>query len=149
MNKHEFLEWFREQVQTRWPMWEVNRCVLGDWFEALNRYDVTTLTEAVRRHHVRDDPARPKIGKVRAIARELRMAAVQKPPKSERLLNVVTSRQFWQIVRATFPRRRRMSLMRQQIKFDRHACDRDPEAYAWVMQERAASAVSPQRSSPT
>ena len=149
MNKREFLQWFGQQVQTRWPMWEVNRCILGDWFEALNHYDITTLTEAVRRHHIRDDPARPRIGKVRALTRELRMAAVQKAPKSERLLNVVTSRQFWQIVRATFPRRRRMALMRQQIKFDRHARDRDPEAYDWVMQERAASAVSPQRSPPT
>ncbi len=148
MNKREFLEWFRQQVQARWPMWEVSRCVLGDWFEALNRYDVTTLTEAVRRHHIRDDPTRPRIGKVRAIARELRRAAVQKAPKSERLLNVVTSRQFWKIVRATFPRRRRMSLMRQQIKFDRNARDRDPEAYDWVMQERTASARRPPRFPP-
>jgi len=146
MNKHEFLQWFGEQVQTRWPMWEVNRCILGDWFEALNHYDVTTLTEAVCRHHIRDDPARPRIGKVQAIARELRMAAVQKAPKSEHLINVVTSRQFWQIVRATFPRRRRMALMQHQIKFDRHARDRDPEAYDWVMQERATSAEPPPRS---
>ena len=146
MNKREFLQWFGEQVQTRWPTWEVNRCILGDWFEALHRCDVATLTEAVRRHHIHDDPARPRIGKVQALAREVRMAAVKKAPKSERLINVVTSRQFWQMVRATFPRRRRMALMRQQIKFDPRARDRDPEAYDWVMQERAASARRPPRS---
>ncbi|UCD52234.1 MAG: hypothetical protein JSW27_06260 [Phycisphaerales bacterium] len=148
MNKREFLQWFREQVQTRWPTWEVNRCILGDWFEALKRYDVTILTEAVRRHHIRDDPARPRIGKVRALARELRVASVQKAPRAERVINVVTSRQFWQIVRATFPRRRRMALMKEQIKFDPRARDRDPEAYAWVIQERTTSTKPPPRSPP-
>ena len=148
MNKHEFLQWFREQVQTRWPTWEVNRPILSDWFEALGRYDVTTLTEAVRRHHIRDDPARPRIAKVRAIARELRQAHLHNAPKAERLVDVVTSAQFWETVRTTFPRRRRMALMAQQIKFDPHARDRDPEAYAWVMQQPAAGPGHNERAPP-
>lgn len=148
MNKREFLQWFRAQVQTRWPTWEINRCILGDWFEALYRYDVTILTEAISRHHIRDDPARPRIGKVRALARELRIAELQKAPRSERLPNAVTSAQFWQIVRTSFPRRKRMALMIQQIKFDPRARERDPEAYAWVMQERAAASESTPRSPP-
>jgi len=148
MNKREFLQWFRDEVQTRWPTWEVNRCVLGDWFEALHRYDATSLTEAVRRHHIRDDPARPKVGKVRALAGELRRAELQRAPKPECTINVVTSGQFWEIVRANFPRPRRMALMRQQIKFDPRARERDPEAYAWIMQERAAGGESTPRSPP-
>jgi hypothetical protein len=149
MNKREFLDWFRAQVQTRWPTWEVNRYILGDWFEALKRYDVTILSEAIRRHHIRDDPARPKIGKVQAIARELRRAAAQKAPRPERFINVVTSQQFWAIVRTSFPRRRRIALMAQQIKFDPHARDRDPEAYAWLMQERDDAIASPPRPPPS
>jgi len=148
MNKREFLQWFREQVQTRWPTWEVNRCLLGDWFAALHRYDVTILTEAVRRHHIRDDPARPRIGKVRALARELHLADLQKAPKAERLIDVVTSSQFWDIVRTTYPRLKRIALMREQMKYDPHARDKDAEAYAWVMQERTARTESRPRSPP-
>ena len=148
MNKREFFQWFGAQVQARWPRWEVNGCILGDWFEALNRYDVTTLTEAVRQHHIGDGPTWPRIGKVRALARERRMAAVPKSPKSEGVPNVVTAQQFWQIVRERFGRRQRTALMQQQIKFDPHARDKDPEAYDWVTQERTASAEPRRRSLP-
>jgi len=148
MNKRKFLQWFREQVQTRWPTWEVNRCILGDWFAALSGYDVTTLTEAVRRHHIRDDPARPRIGRVQAMARELRLMTRRRAPGPEHSITAVTSEQFWEIVRTRFPRRRRIALMAQQVKFDPHARDRDPEAYAWLMQEQSAEARPPPRSPP-
>jgi hypothetical protein len=148
MNKREFSDWFREQVQTRWPTWEINRCIPSDWFEALHGYDVTILTEAISRNHIRDDPARPRISNVRALASELRRADLQKAPKPERLINVVTSGQFWHIVRTSFSRRRRIALMRQQINFDPRACERDPEAYAWIMQERSAAGESNPRSPP-
>ncbi|MCP4640903.1 MAG: hypothetical protein GY851_10740, partial [bacterium] len=133
MDKREFLQWFGEQVQTRWPRWEVNGPILSDWFTALGRYDVTTLTEAVRRHKIRHDLARPRISKVVFLVRELHSAALERAPKDEMTRDFVTARQFWEKVRTTFPRQKRMALMRQQVKFDPRAAQRDPEAYAWVM----------------
>jgi len=132
MNKTEFLHWFGQQAQPRWPAWQVNPCLLSDWYAALGRYDVATLTEAVRRHKIRDDLARPKISKVLHLVRELRRAALEQAPKEEVHHDFVTAKEFWEQVRTTFPRPKRIALMRQQIKFDPRARARDPEAYDWV-----------------
>ncbi len=144
MKKSSFMAWFREQVEPRWPGWQVNGAILSDWCVALGRYDEATLTEAIRRHKIRDDPAHPKISKVVSLARELHSAAIERAPRDESRRECVTVAQFWETVRTTFPRRQRMALMRQQIKFDPRARQRDPEAYDWVQQERDASAAAAQ-----
>lgn len=72
----EFNRWLNEQVKSRWPSWCVMGPLLGDWYAALIGFDVATLTAAVRRHRIDDDPSRPKISRVRAIARSL----CQAPP---------------------------------------------------------------------
>jgi len=136
MKKSNFMAWFREQVEPRWPRWRVNSPILSDWFVALGRYDGALLTEAIRRHKIRDDPAHPKISKVVALARELHSTALERAPKDEPRRAFVTVAQFWETVRTTFPRHQRMALMRQQMKFDPRARQRDPEAYDWVQQEQ-------------
>ena len=132
MNKTDFLHWFGRQAQPRWPVWQVNPCILSDWYAAFGRYDVATLNEAIRRHKIRDDQARPKISKVLLLARELRRAAIQRAPKDEERRDFVTAQQFWEQVRTTFPRHKRIALMRQQLKFDPRARAKDPEAYDWI-----------------
>jgi hypothetical protein len=137
MTKREFARWFAEQVQPRWPSWQVNRCLLGDWHVALGGYDKSTLTEAVRRHKIRDDPFRPSISKVRSLAREIMDASMRRAPRAEPAHDVVTAGQFWQRVRTTFSRSQRIALMAQQSKFDPHAREKDPQAYDWLMQQRS------------
>ena len=132
MNKTDFLEWFRTQVQPRWPAWQVNPCLLSDWYAAFGRYDVATLTEAVRQHKIRDDPSRPRISKVLRLVREQRRTALEQAPKEGVCRHFVTARQFWQQVRTTLPRRKRIALMRHLMKFDPRARAKDPEAYDWV-----------------
>jgi hypothetical protein len=144
MTRREFVTWFNEQVQPRWPRWEVNRCLLSDWYDALGRYDAATLTKAVRRHRIRDDLARPKISRILSIAGELSRAAAPPSPPCEPPPDVVTAEQFWEIVRTTFPRHKRLHLMRALVKFHRDPRSKDPQAYDWLMQERAsADAAAP------
>ena len=83
MNRIEFAEWFDAEVRSRWPNWRVNSCIVGDWFTALHRYDVTVLTEVVRQHKIRDDPARPRIKQVHALARTRAIADRPATPQQE------------------------------------------------------------------
>jgi hypothetical protein len=136
MKKAEFMQWFDAQVHPRWPGWQANACLLDDWYAALGGHDAATLQEAIRRHKIRDDPSRPKISRVVALAREITVASMRRAPRPERPRDVVTGAQFWQRARTTFPREERIALMAQQIKFDPHARDKDPEAYDWLMQQR-------------
>lgn len=138
MMKRDFASWFAEQVQPRWPTWQVNRCLLGDWYAALGGYDVATLVEAVRRHKIRDDPSRPRISRVASLAREITAASMRRAPRSEAPPDVVTADQFWERVRTTFGRKQRIALMAQQCKFDPHAREKDPQAYDWLMRQRSA-----------
>lgn len=144
MTKDEFGDWFTEQVQPRWPSWLVNGVLLADWYAALGRCEVATLTEAVRRHKIDDDRAAPSIRLVRAQVRRIadaRMSRSAATDRTEPPEDMVTAREFWQQVRTTFDWERRIALMTQQIKFDPHARDKDPQAYDWLMEQRAATAV--------
>lgn len=133
MNKREFMTWFAEQVQTRWPTWQINGCILGDWFTAFGRYDAAVLTEAVRRHKIYDDPARPRTNRLLSLIREITTASVRKPSPTGCSANVVTWAQFWQIVRTSFSKSQRIRLMMSLAKFHPYARDKDPEAYDWAM----------------
>lgn len=138
MTKREFATWFDEQVQPRWPTWQINRCLLGDWYVALGGYDTATLNESLRRHKIRDDPSRPRISRVVSLAREITAASMRRAPKTEAPRDVVTADEFWKQVRTTFGRKQRIALMAQQSKFDPHARDKDPQAYDWLMQQQAS-----------
>lgn len=138
MTKHEFATWFAEQVPPRWPSWLVSGCVLDDWYTALGPYDAGTLTQAVQQHAICDSPSQPRINRVRARAREIADGAMRRAPKSEPPAGIVTAPQFWEHVRSTCSRERRIALMTHQIKFDPHARDKDPQAYDWLMEQRAA-----------
>jgi hypothetical protein len=139
MTKRQFATWFREQVQPRWPTWQVNPCLLGDWCEALARYNTDTLTKAIRLHRIREDLSRPRISKVVAIARELNAAAAPRRVACPRPPDVVTAAEFWERVRTTFPRHERLKLMRALVKFHRDPRSEDPEAYDWLMEETSGS----------
>jgi hypothetical protein len=138
MKKRDFGIWFNEQVKPRWPNWEVNRCLLDDWYTALGGHNAATLLEAVRRHKIRDDPSRPRISRVLALAREITASSMRRAPRAEPARDVVTAEQFWRQVRTTFSRKQRIELMAQQSKFDPHARDKDPQAYDWLMQQRCS-----------
>jgi hypothetical protein len=141
MTKHEFAAWFAEQVQPRWPSWQVNGVLLGDWYAALGRCDVATLTEAVRRHKIDDDRTAPSIRLVRAQVRRIADAGLSRSTATDRTVppeDRVTAHEFWRQVRTTFDWEQRLALMTQQIKFDPHARDKDPQAYDRLMEHRAA-----------
>lgn len=138
MTKHEFVTWFSEQVQPRWPSWQVNACLLSDWYAVLGQHDIATLTEAVSRHKIDDEPKQPSIRQMRALVCRIADASLSGPTKTEPPKDVVTAAEFWQRVRTTFPREQRIALMANQSKFDPNARDKDPQAYDWLMQERAA-----------
>lgn len=141
MTKHEFAIWFGEQVQPRWPSWQVNAVVLNDWYAALGRCDGATLTQAVRQHKIDDDPSRPSIRLVRAQVRRIAADAMTRPPKTEPPAGAVTAAEFWQRVRTTFPWEQRIALMASQCKFDPHARAKDPQAYDRLMQQHATQAA--------
>jgi hypothetical protein len=133
MNKREFMTWFNEQVQSRRPIWQVNACILGDWFAASGRHQAVTLTRAVQRHKIDDDPSRPRLGKVHFVVREINTPYHR--PALGYLEEVVSAKQFWEKVRTNFGRKKCVGLMKQQIKFDPHARDKDPEACGWRVHE--------------
>ena len=141
MTRHEFSNWFAEQVQPRWPSWQVNAIVLNDWYAALGRYDAATLTQAVRQHILRDSPSQPRINQVRALARELADAAMRCAPRTEPPADMVTADEFWEQVRTSFPMERRIALMKNLAKLGPQFRDKDPEAYDWVMQQNATQAT--------
>ena len=142
MTKHEFADWFAAQVQPRWPSWQVNAVLLNDWYTALGRCDVATLTEAVRRHKIDDDPpVRPSIRLVRAQVRRIAADAMTRPPKTEPPADAVTAPQFWEHARTRLPWERRIALMENLAKLGPQFRDRDPEVYDWLMEQRAAQAA--------
>ncbi len=141
MTKHEFMAWFADEVQPRWPSWQVNGVLLNDWYAALGRYDAGTLTQAVQQHAIGDSPSQPRINRVQARAREIAGAAIRRTPGVEPPRTWVRAAEFWRQVRSTRSREQRIALMTQQTKFDPHARDKDPQAYDWTMEQRAETAV--------
>ncbi len=142
MTKDKFVTWFADEVQPRWPTWQVNAVLLNDWYAALGRCDAGTLTQAVQRHAICDSPSQPRINRVQALAREMADAAIRRTPKVEPPRTWVRAAEFWRQVRSTRSREERITLMTQQIKFDPHARDKDPDAYDWLMEQRAETAVA-------
>jgi len=142
MTKSEFMTWFAEQVEPRWSKWQVNACILNDWFVALRRYDTAVLTYAVQQHAIRDDPARPHLNRVLALARACRIHRDPSVGQKEMPSDVVTGAQFWQTVRTTYSKQQRIQAMRALMKFCPAARDKDPEAHDWIMQEQAHSPKS-------
>ncbi|NLZ03815.1 MAG: hypothetical protein GXY19_01415 [Phycisphaerae bacterium] len=144
MTKDKFVTWFADEVQPRWPTWQVNGVLLNDWYTALGRCDAGTLTQAVQRHAICDSPSQPRINRVQALAREIADGAMRRTPGVEPPHTWVRAAEFWEHVRTNLPREQRITLMTQQIKFDPQARDKDPQAYAWLMEQQAApAAVTP------
>jgi hypothetical protein len=141
MTRHEFADWFAGQVQPRWPSWQVNGVVLNDWYVALGRYDAATLTQAVRRHKIDDDPVRPSIRLVRAQVRRIAADAMTRPPKTEPPADMVTADEFWRQARTTFAWEQRIDLMENLAKLGPQFRDRDPQADDWLMQQNATQAA--------
>lgn len=71
LSKEAFLEWFEGQVQGRWPRCVFTEAQLRDWYWRLKTFTPTLLTEATRRHSVCDEPRRPSLKAIHAIARAL------------------------------------------------------------------------------
>lgn len=138
MTKHEFATWFAEQVPPRWPTWQVNGVLLGDWYAALGGYDAGTLTQAVQQHAIGDSPSQPRVNQVRALARQIADAATRRAPTTEPPAGMVTASQFWEHVRKSDPWEQRIALMKNLAKLGPQFRERDPQAYDWIMEHRAA-----------
>lgn len=68
LSKEDFRRWFNEQVLQRWPRCDFNDVQAMDWHWRLKMFDEDELTEAVRRHSVRDEPRRPSLKAVYELA---------------------------------------------------------------------------------
>ena len=64
LSKKEFWEWFKSEVKTRWAKYSFEWTEIGDWHWRLGKFDVDTLTEAVRRHKTTEDWRAPRSRKV-------------------------------------------------------------------------------------
>ena len=137
MPKSEFMDRFGEQVRPRWSKWQVNACILNDWFIALSRYERTVLTFAIQQHAIQDAPARPHLNRVVTLAREQCVSTCNAARATTRPDNIVTAEQFWQKARRKFTKPQRMNLMAQLVKFCPTARDKDPEAYDWLIEAQA------------
>ena len=136
MNRDEFTRWFDEQVGKRWPKWQVNGIVLGDWFSTFGGCEAELLTEAVRRHRVYDDPSSPSSSRLLELAAKMRAERNrQNKPKPEPVGEFVTGAQFWQMVPTIYSKQGRIELMKSMVKFHKTPWEKDPEAYQWAMEQ--------------
>jgi hypothetical protein len=138
MDKNEFFIWFGQQVQSRWPDWQVNDITLNDWFFAFGRFDKALLTRAIQRHKINDDTSRPRIRKIFAIIKKL-LPAPQEPPPDDQCSGDnkkrYTFNQYWQMIRSTWSKQKRIENMLGWYKWYPKAKKMDPEAYDWVVKE--------------
>ena len=134
MNKAEFYQWFVECVQSRWPSFEVSEVVLEDGFLAFGKHPQQRLTEAVRRHKISDYPAVPNTRKLLEILAKLRPANFYKPAAAPD--GCMTGGQFWETVRTSFSKEKRIELILQAAKFHPHPQQYDREAYGWAVEQK-------------
>ena len=135
MDKNEFNNWFTEQVAERWPKWETNSCILGDWFAAFGKYDRQLLTSAIQKHKIYDDLPAPSTKRILAIVKSLQPRTPAVDSESNRPVDVSAFRPLRERLRTTFTRQQRIDLMRSLIKFYPKAKELDSETYELVRAE--------------
>ena len=65
LSNKEFNDWFKKEVESRWPKHRFDWTEVGDWHWRLREgFDLDTLTEAVRQHKACDDFRTPSLKKV-------------------------------------------------------------------------------------
>ena len=124
-----FVEWFEQQVRSRWPKCEFNEIDLHDWFEVLKHFPDRCTTRAVFLHRIQDDPTRPSIKKVRQIAAQLAPARPYPAPRDDEEAKGVTFDQFWENVRNNYSFEDRIKTICQFVRWHPSAAARDIEAY--------------------
>ena len=80
MNSKEFMQWFEQQIKTRWQGLRPSWIELGDWHWRLQEFDTDTLTQAARQHKATEDYRTPSLKKVYDYA--CKITAARKPPAS-------------------------------------------------------------------
>ena len=78
MNSKEFMQWFEQQIKTRWQGLRPSWIELGDWHWRLQEFDTDTLTQAARQHKATEDYRTPSLKKVYEYA--CKITAARKPP---------------------------------------------------------------------
>ena len=81
MQRNEFTQWFEKEVKPRWKTNNFSWTEMGDWHWRLEKFEIDTLTQAVRRHKVCDDYRSPSLKKVTEYARTITAAS---SPKRQR-----------------------------------------------------------------
>ena len=81
MNSKEFMQWYEQQVKTRWQGLDLTWVELGDWHWRLRDFDADTLTQAVRQHKACEDWHTPSLKKVYDYAKTI---TARSKPKRER-----------------------------------------------------------------
>jgi hypothetical protein len=137
MNENEFSEWFDNQVRTRWSDWQVNDITLADWFTAFAKYDKDLLTRAVQHHKIYDDTSCPKTKKLMQLIKKLSPPKLQKPQSLQNTNEkLYTPSQWWEMVRTTWSKEKRIENMLGFIKWYPKAKEKDPQAYDWIVKDR-------------
>ena len=83
MNSKEFMQWFEQQVKTRWQGLDLTWIELGDWHWRLQDFDTDTLTQAVRRHKACEDWRSPSLKKVYDYAKTIKARNKPKPEHAD------------------------------------------------------------------
>ena len=78
LSKKEFWDWFKKEVQVRWKVCHFEWTEMGDWHWRLEKFDLDTLTQAVRQHKAREDWRTPSLKKVYEYAGKIK--ASNSPP---------------------------------------------------------------------
>jgi len=84
LSKDVFYEWFKKEVETRWPKHNFEWIEMGDWYWRLREgVDLETLTEAVRRHKAGEDWRVPSLKKVYEHACKIQANNHPKPKRDD------------------------------------------------------------------
>ena len=79
----EFAKIFEDEVAARWSRCNFSRLDIADWFAAFGSVGPEEFAAAIQAHRIEDEPARPKIIRVRAILRRSTdVGGYQEPAKS-------------------------------------------------------------------
>ena len=89
MNSKEFMQWFEQQIKTRWQGLRPSWIELGDWHWRLQEFDTDTLTQAARQHKATEDYRTPSLKKVYEYASKITAARKRNRPACRRRIRLL------------------------------------------------------------
>jgi hypothetical protein len=65
MTKQEFVDLWDKEVKGRWPKYEASPLDMADWYTAIGHCKPIDISNAIQKHRISDDPARPNLSRVK------------------------------------------------------------------------------------